>query len=434
MAARPRLVAFLAGVLATTPFLVQAQALKEPADRAAASADKRILQAVDAEMPDLMSLWRQTVDIDSGTGDVVGGEAVEAVLAKALKSCGAEVETRPSETPGLPGLTIARMRGSGALRLLMIAHVDTVFAPGTARGRPFTIVGGRALGPGVGDEKAGAVEAVAALCVLNAQRISSFASVTLLLDNSEERGSPGSTQLIRTLARAADVEFNMEPGDPPDALTVWRKGSESLRIHVRGRAAHAGMAPQNGRNAAVELLHQLALEQGRFPTSGDGLTVNLTLLRAGERNNIIPDDAEATLNIRYRDPEDLKAVLASARTNAGRVIVPDTSVQILTDPAFPPLLETPATNALAQQARRIYAELGRPLAMSGNGGASESALAQSEGAIALDGLGFVGGDFHTDHEWVDLSSVRPRLYLLVRLITDLAAAPPTHSPPAAPSS
>jgi len=131
----------------------------------------------------------------------------------------------------------------------------------------------------------------------------------------------------------------MEPGDPPDALTVWRKGSASIRIQVKGRAAHAGMAPQDGRNAAVELMHQLNALQGAFPLSGTGVTVNLTVLRSGERANIIPDLAEATLNVRYRKPEEFDAVLAKVEAGTHATEVPDTTVSISHDPAFPPLTE-----------------------------------------------------------------------------------------------
>src|ERR1700678_915341 len=158
----------------------------------------------------------------------------------------------------------------------------------------------RAHGPGVGDEKAGVVNAITALKILHDMGFKNYSTITLLLDDSEERGSPGSRKLIAALAGQHDVEFNMEPGDPPDALTVWRKGSADISIRVQGRAAHAGMVPQNGRNAAVELVHQLAALEGTFPHSGDGTTVNLTVIEAGDRSNIIPDSAEATLDVRYR--------------------------------------------------------------------------------------------------------------------------------------
>jgi glutamate carboxypeptidase len=105
--------------------------------------------------------------------------------------------------------------------------------------------------------------------------------------------------------------------------------------------------------------------------------------------------------------------------------VPDTTVTVTHSSAFPPLTENAAIDALAARARPIYAEIGKTVAASGNGGASESALAMDEGTPALDGLGFVGGDFHTDHEWIDLTSAVPRIYLLTRLLMDLGTSPPT---------
>lgn len=385
--------------------------------------DAAVYQAVEANRTAALDLLKEIVDIDSGTGDVAGGMAVEAALIPHLTALGGEVRQVTSEAAGLPDCLVAVFHGNGRAKILLIAHVDTVFGPGTAAARPFSIDGERAHGPGVGDEKAGVVNAVIALKVLQDLKFSSFDTITLLLDNSEERGSPGSTQLIKTLARQNDVEFNMEPGDPPDAITVWRKGSANIRLQVKGRAAHAGMAPQDGRNAAQELIHQLAALEGSFPHAGDGTTVNLTVLKAGERTNIIPSDAEATLNVRFRKAADFDRVLGRVEQAAGVTAVPDTQVTVLHDPAYPPLTENPAIDVLADRAVAIYAELGRTLARSGNGGASESALAMAEGTPALDGLGYVGGDFHTDHEWIDLGSITPRLYLITRLLIETAQHP-----------
>jgi glutamate carboxypeptidase len=391
---------------------------------AAAQSHAKVEQAVQASRAGALDLLREIVDIDSGTGDVDGGTKVEAVLAPRLLALGAAVHTEPAEAPGLPGNLVAVFHGTGKGKILIVAHIDTVFGPGTVAGRPFSVDADRAHGPGVGDEKAGVVAAITALKVLHDLGFKNYASITLLLDDSEERGSPGSTKLIKMLARQSDVEFNMEPGDPPDALTVWRKGSASIHIQVNGRAAHAGMAPQNGRNAAVELVHQLSSLEGAFPHSGDGITVNLTILKSGERNNIIPELAEATLNVRFRAPGEFASVLARVEAGAKTTIVPDTTVVVSRDPAFPPLTENAAIDALAARAQAIYAEIGKTVSLSGNGGASESALAMAEGTPALDGLGFVGGDFHTDHEWIDLASVTPRLYLFTRLLMEAGAAPP----------
>jgi glutamate carboxypeptidase len=390
---------------------------------AAAARNEKVYQAVEANRAGALDLLQEIVNIDSGTGDVEGGTKVEAVLRTRLIQLGAAVRAEPAEAPGLPDNLVAVFHGTGIGKILIIAHVDTVFGPGTAAARPFGMDKERARGPGVGDEKAGVVSAFTALKILHDLGFKNFATITFLLDDSEERGSPGSTKLIKRLAREHDVEFNMEPGDPPDALTVWRKGSASIRIQVTGRAAHAGMAPQNGRNAAVELMHQLSALQGAFPTSGSGITVNLTVLRAGERANIIPDQAEATLNVRYRKPEEFDTILAKVEAGTHNTQVPDTIVTLAHDPAFPPLTENAQIDALAARARAIYAEIGKTVELSGNGGASESALAMSEGTPALDGLGFVGGDFHTDHEWIDLNSVTPRLYLFTRLLMETGAKP-----------
>ena len=393
----------------------------------AAPRDAKLYAAVQANRAGFLDLLGQIVNVDSGTGDVTGGAKVAGLLADRLKTLGADIHYQPAEAPGLPGNLVASFHGSGKGRILVIAHADTVFGPGTVAQRPFRIDGDRALGPGVGDEKAGVASAVMALKTLHDVGFKNFATITLLVETSEERGSLGSSKLIRTLAAQHDVEFYMEPGDPPDAVTVWRKGSNVIHIHVKGRAAHAGMAPQDGRNAATGLVHQIDRIAGIVPLSGDGPTLNLTVLRSGERNNIIPDEAEARFSLRIRKSEQRDEILAKLK--AAMDPTPDTQVSVTADPGYPPLIETPEVDALADRAAKIYGELGKALARSGNGGASESALAQSVGTPALDGLGPVGGDFHTDHEWIDLNSVTPRLYLVTRLLMEVGAHPPQKAAP-----
>ena len=385
--------------------------------------DDKLYAAVAANRAGFLALLGQVVNIDSGTGDVTGGARITALLAERLKALGAQTRYEKAEAPGLPDNLVAVFHGTGKGRILIIAHCDTVFGPGTVAQRPFKIEGTRAHGPGVGDEKAGLVNAVTALKILHDTGFKNFATITLLVETSEEHGSTGTTKLIRTLSAQHDVEFNMEPGDPPDALTVWRKGSTVVTIHVKGRAAHAGMAPQDGRNAATGLIHQLDRIAGIVPISGDGPTLNLTMLNAGMRSNIIPDNAEAQLSFRFRKPEQREQIMA--KLTAAMQPTLDTKVSITAaDPGYPPLIETPEVDALADRAGKIYAELGKTIARSGNGGASESAVAQSMGTPALDGLGLVGGDFHTDHEWIDLNSLEPRLYLITRLLMETGANPP----------
>ena len=319
---------------------------------AIAAPNARLLAAATAARPEQLKLLETLVNIDSGTGDAEGGRKIAAIVTPWLKGVGATVEAVPAEAPGLPENLVATVTGTGKLRILLICHMDTVFEPGTVAKRPFAIDGDKARGPGVGDEKGGVVEGLYALKLLRDLGFKDFAKITMLVETSEERGSPGTRKLIDKLLGEHDVELNLEPGDAPDKITVWRKGSTSFVIDVKGKAAHAGVAPQDGRNAAVEMLHQLGgLDQ--FPHSGDGLTVNLTLMSAGSRYNIIPDRAQATLNVRIREPAQGDMVDAKLKERAATPAVAGTTVTVSHEASYPPLPNNPATDALAARARAI---------------------------------------------------------------------------------
>jgi glutamate carboxypeptidase len=387
--------------------------------------DAKVWAAAEAARPDELKLLRQVVDVDSGTGDVEGGRKVAAILSARLKAAGFSIESVRAEADGLPENTVATLTGTGKGRVLLIGHIDTVFEPGTAAKRPFRMDAERAYGPGVSDEKGGVVEGVYALQILHDLGVKDFKQIVFLIETSEERGSPGTRKLIEKLVRDADVELNLEPGDTPDVMTVWRKGGSTYTIDVTGRAAHAGIAPQEGRNAATELIHQIQLDDV-YPRSGDGLTANLTILQAGSRANIIPDHASGQINVRVRDKADYDRVQALMAKNALSTQVPDTKVTVTHEASFPPLVINPGTDALASQAEAIYAGLGLKITRGGNGGASESAMAYEAGIPALDGLGPAAGGFHAPSEYLLLGTVTPRLYLLTKLIEELGHAPPAR--------
>jgi len=413
-------------ILLTTAAAV-AMSATAPAIAAPSGKAGPVWQAAEAARPAQLALLERLVNIDSGTGDTSGGHRASERVAEELRALGMAVTLVKAEAPGLPDNVVATLKGKGKGRILMIAHSDTVFGPGTAAKRPFRIDGGRAYGPGVGDEKGGVVEGIFAIRLLREMKFTDFAQITFLVETSEEQGSPGTRELITRLVRDSDVELNLEPGDAPDALTVWRKGSTAFTIAVKGRPAHAGVAPQDGRNAALELIHQIMLAD-TLPKTGDGLTANLTLMNAGSRYNIIPEDASATINLRVRETGQVGEVTALLDKNAQTTIIPDTKVTVTSRVSFPPLPSNPGTDALATLAERIYAEAGLKIGRAGNGGASESALAHEAGVPALDGLGPVGGNFHSEREYLELASLTPRLYLLTRLLMTLGKTPPAAGP------
>ncbi|WP_372786180.1 glutamate carboxypeptidase [Phenylobacterium sp.] len=415
---------FIAAAGAVALIGLSAQAAPKAAVPQTVAKDAKVWAAAEAAKPEQLKLLGQIVNIDSGTRDVEGGRKVAAILAARLKALGYAVESVKAEADGLPDNTVATLKGAGKGRILLIGHIDTVFGPGTAAKRPFRMDAEKAYGPGVSDEKGGVVEGLYALQILHDLGFKDFKQIVFLIETSEEGGSPGTHGLIAKLVADADVELNLEPGDLPDVMTVWRKGAVGLHIEVKGRPAHAGIAPGEGRNAATELIHQMAADDV-FPKTGDGITMNLTMLQAGTRDNIIPEDASATYSVRIREKSDLPKVMAVVEKNAQTTAVPDTKVRVYhQEPFFPPLPENPGTQALAARAEAIYAGLGKTITRGGNGGASESALAYEGGIPALDGLGPAAGGFHADTEYLVLGSVTPRLYLLTKLIQDLGHNPP----------
>lgn len=375
-------------------------------------------QAQQAKAP-AISLLERLVNIDSGTRYEPGLKRVNEILIEELQQLGAEIETVPA-TPN-PGMNVvARFTGSGKGKILLIAHTDTVFKEGTAGQRPFRIREGRGYGPGVCDEKGGVVAGLYALKILQQLHFNNYARITLLLNPNEEAGSVGSRQLIEQLAKEHDVALNLEPGREADGLVAWRKGSALVEVEVTGRAAHAGIRPDSGRNAALELAHQV-LQLSQLGDPGKQTTLNFTVLTAGDRVNVIPDHALARADLRVLTADEFDRVAHDLTEVSKQRMVPDTDVSVTLRRGFPPFTKNPQTEALVAKAQAIYAELGRTLTVEGSGGAADSSLTAGAGTASLDALGLVGGNQHTEEEYVELDSVVPRLYLLSRMLMELGA-------------
>ncbi len=390
--------------------VLSAPALAEP--------NRPILDKAQGFVPEALKLWERLVNIDSGTGDEEGLKAIAAILLEELKRSGATVETIPVTRPSVGDNIVATLNGTGKGKVLLMAHMDTVFAKGAAAARPFRIKDGRAYGPGVSDDKSGIIAAVYVLRILNELKFKDYERVTLLLNSNEETGSRGSRQLIERLAKEHDVTLNLEAGRPGDGLVIWRKGSAQLTVEVKGRSAHAGVAPEDGRNAALELAHQV-LQISKLGNPEKQTTVNVTVLRAGDRTNVIPDAANARLDVRALVAEEFDRVEREAAASARNKLITDTEVITSLLRSFPAMPQNPRIDMLASMAQRIYGEIGRTLKLEGSGGAADSSLAAGVFKPTLDGLGLVGGNAHTEREYAEVDSMVPRIYLLTRLVMEL---------------
>ena len=332
--------------------------------------DQALLAKAEQARPEALKLLERLVNIDSGTFNGPGLDRVGAIATEELKRLGAKVETFPA-TPAMSRNIQATLIGTGKGRILLVAHMDTVFPDGAAAARPFRIEGARAYGPGIMDDKGGIVVALAALKVLKQSGYADYAKITLLLNTNEETGSHGTRALMEKLAREHDVALNLEPGRPADGLVVVRKGSGEIELEVTGKASHAGVAPDAGRNAAMEAAHQV-LQLSRLADPGKQTTVNFTVIKSGERTNVIPDKAIAQADVRVAVPEEFDRVERDlARVSANRLI-PDTRVSASLRRGFPPMPKSAVTDAVAAKAQAVYGELGRKLTLESSGGAADS--------------------------------------------------------------
>jgi len=393
-------------------------------EAAHAAADAQLMTAIKACEPDARALLERAVAIDSGTGDAEGLNQLGALLARELRSAGfTKVDAIPAEPPAVGNNLVATVEGTGRGKILLISHMDTVFAHGTVAQRPYRVVDEQAYGPGAGDDKQGAVTAICAMRALKAIGFRDFARITLIVNSNEETGSFGTRKLFREHALLSDVAINLERGVPPDGVLVSRKGAAVVTLEITGRAAHSGLEPEKGRNAALEAAHQ-ALAIGTLADPKLETTVNVTVLQSGDKFNVIPDRAVVKADVRAYTPAEFDRVERAAKDLAMRTTVPDVKVVVTMERTFPPWPHVPSTDALLERARAVYAEIGGKLAAVSVGSSADVALTAEAGTPSIDGFGILGDGAHGPDDHADLRSIVPRVYLLARFVMDLGRSPP----------
>jgi glutamate carboxypeptidase len=271
----------------------------------------------------------------------------------------------------------------------------------------------------VTDDKGGVVAGLGALQVLHALGWKNFATLTFLVNCNEETGSIGTRQLMQNLARKHDVALNLEAGRPGDQLIAARKGSGVIEVTVKGKASHAGNAPDAGRNAAMEAAHQM-LQMAKAADPAKGTTINFTIVQSGDRPNVIPDLAVATADVRVVTEDEFERVERDLNAAAKNKLIPDCEVTVTLTRAFSPFLRNAITDALIARVQPIYRELEKELGAEAAGGAADSSITAGVGTPTMDGLGLVGGGGHSLDEYLELESMVPRVYLLARVVQELA--------------
>ncbi|WP_432119502.1 M20/M25/M40 family metallo-hydrolase [Streptomyces sp. bgisy032] len=375
------------------------------------------------------------VAVDSGSYSPAGVNAVADWVQARLESLGFAVERiRPhagaGSRPDTPALVtgdvlVARKAGrlaeaDGGRRILLAAHMDTVFEDGTAAERPFALDGTRAHGPGVSDDKGGLLAGLTALELLHEHDAAQYAELVFLATPDEEIGSPASRAITEDVAGGAHYALGLECARENGDLVVARKGVADFRLTVTGRAAHAGIEPERGANAALAAAHLVVALQalnGRW----DDVTVNVGVVRAGHRPNIVCPEAELRLEVRASTAAGVRRVRRAIEDAAACPAVPGTTVTVEQLDDCPPMEATADSLRMLAAAEKAAAALGFALGATATGGVGDANLIAGTGVPVLDGLGPVGGADHTPQEWLDTATVPERVALLASLITALGS-------------
>ncbi|HEX2010373.1 MAG TPA: glutamate carboxypeptidase [Roseateles sp.] len=428
---RHALLACAAAALLSSTLLLPAQA--QPAPEL-----ERLRAATQREQPALLQTMKELVEIESGSADREGLDRIAAVVAQRLRALGGQVELidpaqpgfetyRMFDTPERPGPMVkASFAGRGQKKILLLAHMDTVYARGMLAQQPFRIEGDKAYGLGIADDKQGVAMILHLLALLRAEGFADWGQLTVLINGDEEISSPASRATITRLGGDHDVVLSYEGGGGPngaDHLRLATSGIAAANLMVKGRASHAGAAPERGVNALYELSHQL-LQARDLSDPKVGRQVHWTLARAGLVRNMIPPAAEASADVRVDRVADFDTIERELRARIERKLLPESEVTLSFERRRPPLQASEAARALAAHAEKLAAEQGLALVVRDKptGGGTDAAFAAlATRAPVLEGLGLRGFGAHTTNaEYVLLDSIAPKLLLNLRLIMDIA--------------
>ncbi|WP_420714868.1 glutamate carboxypeptidase [Roseateles sp. SL47] len=398
------------------------------------------LQALAArEQPALLKTLQQLVEIESGSSDREGLDRIAAVVAQRLKDLGGEVSVlepgtdvyRMFDTPEKVGPMVqARFKGGGGRsKVLLIAHMDTVYPRGMLAQQPFRIEGQRAYGLGIADDKQGVATILHVLAMLKAVGWKDCGEITVLINGDEEISSPASRHRITRLGSEHDAVLSFEGGggpDGPDTLRLATSGIGAATVSVKGRASHAGAAPERGVNALYELSHQV-LQARDLSDPKVGRQVHWTVSKSGVVRNMIPPSAEAAADVRVERVEDFDLIEAELRKRIQNKLLPESEVSLSFERRRPPMHATPASRGLGDTLKSLAEQQGLPLVVRDvpTGGGTDAAFAAAATrAPVVEGLGVRGFGAHSNQaEFVQLDSIAPKMVLVTRALMSLGNPP-----------
>src|SRR6266487_5423262 len=377
------------------------------------------IEQAEKHMDEYLHDLKTIVNIDSGTFTKAGIDRVGAYLQKRFQTLGFSTRFDRQEQYGDHLIATHAGKSQHGPRILLIGHIDTVLPDGEAGRRPFTINqhnGMRiAMGPGVLDMKSGVLIGMYALRLLIESQQTHYSNVTFICNSDEEIGSPSSRPLIQELAQQADAVLVLEPGRTAETIVSSRKGCGQYRIEVYGVSAHAGVEPDRGRNAILELSYQVQKMQalnGTIP----GATLSVGIIRGGDRTNVVPDYAYFDMDVRASDQASVEALEAAMRQVTSQNKLRDTRITLSGSLLCQPFERNVHNSQLVELAKEAGSELGLKIQDVWSGGASDANTTSAMGIPTLDGLGAGGGLAHNPGEYIELDYLPTRVALVMGVV------------------
>jgi glutamate carboxypeptidase len=376
-----------------------------------------LLEHFRSKQAEILAAIREVVEIESPSHDVAGSLAVVDLLETKAKSIVGVDSTERVFAAGFGDHLIIRAFGKGredSPGVLLIGHTDTVHPRGSLAARPWREADGKVFAPGIFDMKANCVLLLEVLKSFSELQLLPVYPVTLLLTCDEEIGSDNGREIIEREARNAKACFVFEPSAPGGKAKTGRKGTGTFKLKTHGIASHAGLDPEKGASAILELARQI--EKLSALTDRDkGTTVTVNTIRGGTVTNVIPAEAECEIDIRFASMAEaarIETELRSLTPSDERV-----TLELLGEVNRPPLERTEAVVALYQKAKTVAESLGFELGETQVGGASDGNFVGVLGIPVLDGLGIAGDGAHSVHEHILRDDIPFRGALLATLLT-----------------
>jgi len=362
---------------------------------------------------------KSLVETESPSGDERGSRAVVQILAEAAAKIKNVSAVERVDVPGFgQHLVIKAFQQQTAGTVMLVGHTDTVHSRGSLAERPWKSEGHKIYGPGIFDMKANCALAIEVLSVLDEFEVTPQFGVAIALTCDEEVGSASGWPLLEGLAKEGDTRyaFVMEPPAPGGKVKTGRKGTGMFQIKVEGIASHAGLDPDKGASAILELARQTERLHA-VNKSGTGITVNVGVIKGGTRSNVVAAEAEGEIDVRFAtesESEEIDQLLTNLQPIDERV-----KVFVSGGINRPPLERTEAVIALFEKARKIAAMIDFDLGEAQVGGASDGNFIAALGIPVLDGLGISGDGAHAAHEHIYADDIATRGTLLAGLLASV---------------